>query len=123
MYKLKLIKGLSYSGGIDRKLNATRSNPFCFVETVEEVEAAIASGHFQLVEEPKAKEPEKTGTQDGNKNIGKMTKDELEAYAAELGVDISECKNNDERKELIKKALEQAGSEDDVESKVPFQEE
>ncbi len=118
--KIKLIKGLSYRGGKDGTLRATKDKPFCIVKTMEEARAAIATGHFKFVEEIKDKEPEKT--------IGKMTKDELEDYAAELGVDISDCKNNDERKEAIKKALEEAGSAKEAngkgeESKIPFEEE
>jgi hypothetical protein len=127
--KIKLIKGLSYRGGKDGTLRATKDKPFCIVKTMEEARAAIATGHFQFIEEIKDKEPEK--------NIGKMTKDELEDYAAEIGIDISGCKNNDERKEAIKKALEEAekkeaekGKEDDSEtdgedagSKIPFEEE
>jgi hypothetical protein len=115
---------LSYRGGKDGTLRATKDKPFCIVKTMEEARAAIATGHFQFIEEIKDKELER--------NIGKMTKDELEDYAAEIGVDISGCKNNDERKEAIKKALEEAekGKEDDSEtdgedagSKIPFDEE
>lgn len=122
--KIKLIKGLSYRGGKDGTLRATKDKPFCIVKTMEEARAAIATGHFKLIEEIKDKEPER--------NIGKMTKDELEDFAAELGVDISGCKNNDERKEAIKKALEEAekGKEnagetdgEDAGSKIPFEEE
>lgn len=137
--KLKLIKGLSYRGGKEGILKATKDKPFCFVETMEEAEAAIASGHFQLVEVPKVEVPKtevpkQPSNPSPDKSIGKMTKDELEAYAVEIGVDISECKNNDERKDAIKNALEKAESKkpepdndgdgsDDDSSKVPFEEE
>lgn len=132
--KLKLIKGLSYRGGKEGILKATKDKPFCFVETMDEAEAAIASGHFQLVEVPKVKELEKPSNPEATKGIGKMTKDELESYAVEIGVDISDCKNNDERKDTIKKALEKAESNqpepdndgeysNDDSSKVPFVEE
>lgn len=120
--KLKLIKGLSYRGGKDGTLKATKDKPFCFVETMEEAQAAIASGYFQLVNEPKVNESEKPSDPDNIKSISKMSKDELEAYAAEKGIDISGCKNNDERKEAIKKALEEATADDGA-PKVPFQEE
>ena len=120
--KLKLIKGLSYRGGKDGTLRATKDKPFCVVETLEEAQAAVASGHFQLVEELKVKETEKAPDPDATKSLSKMTKDELEAYAAEIGVDLSECKNNDERKDAIKKALEGTVTDDDG-AKVPFQEE
>jgi hypothetical protein len=118
--KIKLIKGLSYRGGRDGTLKATKDNPFCIVKTMEEARVAIATGHFQFVEEIKDKEPER--------NLNKMTKDELEDYAAEIGVDISECKNNDERREAIKKVLEEAegGKEaagEEVGAKIPFDEE
>lgn len=121
MIKLKLIKGLSYRGGIDGKVKATKANPFCDVETMEEAQAAVASGYFQIIEgEPgQSNEPPKEpkADSDSEKDIEKMTKDELVAYAEELGVDVSKCKNNDERKEVIKKALEEADPQ------VPFEEE
>lgn len=121
MIKLKLIKGLSYRGGIDGKVKATKASPFCSVETMEEAQAAVASGYFQIVEGapvPPSEPPKDPGTDSNTeKDIEKMTKDELVAYAEELGIDISKCKNNDERKEAIKNALEEAGP------KVPFEEE
>lgn len=124
MYKLKLIKGLSYRGGNDGKVKVTRDKPFCVVENVEDAEALLASGHFQMVELPKVKDlgngDVKVGEQGiqftvENKSISNMVKDELIAFAEEKGIDISECKNNDERKTTIKKALEEA--EDDSKTK------
>ncbi|MFV0517245.1 MAG: hypothetical protein ACK5MV_07605 [Aminipila sp.] len=40
------------------------------------------------------------------KNIGKMTVEELQNYANELGVDISGCANKEEKKSVIKAFLE-----------------
>lgn len=120
MYKLKLIKGLSYRGGNDGKVKVTRDKPFCVVENVEEAEALLASGHFQMVELPKVKDLGNGDVKFGeqgiqftveNKSISNMVKDELIAFAKEKGIDISECKNNDERKTTIKKALEEAEAE------------
>lgn len=116
MYKLKLIKGLSYRGGNDGKVKVTKDKPFCVVEDMEEAEALLASGHFQMVELPKVIDLGngyvKIGDQGlkvtgGNKGISNMIKDELIAFAAENEIDISECKNNDERKKVIIKALEE----------------
>lgn len=124
--KLKLIKGLSYRGGKDGTLRATKDEPFCYVETLEDAQVAVASGHFKMVLEPVVKKLEKPN--DTFKSINKMTKDELEAYAEKIDIDISDCKNNDERKETIKKALEENETNeenlsDDDSSKLPFQEE
>ncbi len=41
------------------------------------------------------------------KPLGKMTVEELEAYATEIGVDISECSNKEEKKAAIIAFLEQ----------------
>lgn len=40
------------------------------------------------------------------KPLNKMTTSELEARALEIGIDISDCKNNAERAERIQGALE-----------------
>ncbi len=40
------------------------------------------------------------------KGIGKMTTAELEEKAFEIGIDISECKNNAERAEKIQQAID-----------------
>lgn len=47
MYKLKLIKGLSYTGAV----HATRDNPYVDVESKEAADAVVATGYFELVEE------------------------------------------------------------------------
>lgn len=117
MIKLKLIKGLSYRGGRDGSLKATKDKPFCYVETMEEAQEAIASGHFQMVEGEQAIPGKPVNDIPPAKAVDDMTKDELLAYAKEKGIDLSECKNNDERKETIKKALEGEST------KVPFEEE
>ena len=137
MYKLKLIKGLSYRGGKDGKVKVTRDKPFCVVENLEEAEALLASGHFQMVAEPKALEEK---GQKEPKAVKDMTKEELITFALINGIDISLCKNNDERKAVITKALEEKGQkepdgesgdlsdtneiiDDGQETKIPFEEE
>ncbi len=99
MYTLKLIQGLSYRGGIEGKVRATKGKP-CTVTSAEEAEALIATGHFELV----SVSADESGS-GGEKTIDKMSKDELAALAAEKCIDISSCKNNDERKQAIKAAL------------------
>ncbi len=125
---LKLIKGLSYRGGANRALKASKGQPFVSVETMEEAEAAMATGHFEIVRVPQAPPPAEppAGTQEDKKQaqtprtsaalttadlskpLNKMTTAELVARAAEIGVDISDCKNNDERREAIQAALDAA---------------
>lgn len=51
MYHLKLIKGASYTGIV----SATAKNPDVYTDSKAKADAAVASGFFVLVEEPKAK--------------------------------------------------------------------
>jgi len=112
MVRIKLVKGLSYSGIV----TATKKNPF--VTTDEETaKEAVATGYF-TIEEVIEEYPEKTGedqeedqappTSDDKvqKPIEKMTKPELEAYAKANGIDISSCTNNEQRIALIKEVEE-----------------
>ena len=47
--KLKLTKGLSYRGGVNGILKATKDKPFILVSTMEEAQAAVATGYFEIV--------------------------------------------------------------------------
>lgn len=148
---LKLIKGLSYRGGVNGILKATKVKPFCTVETMEEAKAAVATGHFEIVtaaaptEDMNQKKPSSAvTTADLPKALNKMTTNELIAKATELNVDISQCNTNKERVGAIQKALDEgaqntinqqdenippqqedsANQQDDGETpKIPFQEE
>ena len=51
MFKVKLIKGLSYTGVV----RVTKHDPYAEVESKEAADALVASGYFELVEaEPAA---------------------------------------------------------------------
>ena len=113
MVQLKLIKGLSYSGII----TATAKKPFVTTDD-ETAKKAVETGYFAVVENiggelpvgniqnPNVTTVEGSGAskEDGKKSFDKMTKAELEAYAAENGIDISQCTNNKQKIELINKA-------------------
>lgn len=49
MFKLKLKNTLSYSGVV----SADEKNPFVEVKAKGEADAAVATGYFDIVEEPK----------------------------------------------------------------------
>jgi hypothetical protein len=114
MVRIKLLKGLSYSGVV----SATKKSPY--VTTDEDTaKEAVATGYFGYV--PEAVSTSSTDTTAENtaedqeendlppatedkvqKPIEKMTKPELEAYAEANGIDISSCTNNEQRIALIK---------------------
>lgn len=104
MYKLKLIKACSYDG----KVKATAENPFVTVEMKEDAEYLTKLGIFELLGTF-----EEDGGEAEKPSIDKMKKAELEAFAAENGIDLSDCSNNDEKKAKIKAALEEDGGEAD----------
>jgi len=129
MFKLTLIKALSYSGGREGHISATAKKPDITVETQDEASELVATGYFKLVEsdgtnsgavvgaggsegDPGAAsgagmtDEEKAAAElDAElKMIDKMTKDELIAYAEKNSVDLSTCTNNDQRKEALKAA-------------------
>lgn len=110
MVRIKLSKGLSYSGIV----TATKKNPY--VTTDEDTaKKAIATGYFEYAPEAVSETPAENTAEDQEededppatddkvqKPIEKMTKPELEAYAEANGVDISSCTNNEQRIALIK---------------------
>lgn len=77
MYKLRLIKGLSYSGAV----SATRNSPFVLVENKDIADKLIADGYFELVEA--AEKPIE---------YKDLPLDELKSIAAERGIDITSLK-------------------------------
>ena len=86
MYKVKLIKGLSYTGAV----HATKEDPYVDVEDKETADAVVATGYFELVEET-ADDNNDGGKNDesGATDYNKMTVPQLEAYAAEKGIDLA----------------------------------
>ena len=85
MYKLKLIKGLSYTG---RGLSVTEAKPITEVKDEATALKAEASGYFEITERPV--DDGQGGKGDGNeqKPLNKMTTAELTAYAEERGISV-----------------------------------
>lgn len=87
MIKLKLIKGLSYSGIV----SATAKSPYVSVEDEAAANMAVASGYFAIVAEEDAGEAEAGETepmQYGGKLLDDMNKSELETFAAYKGISL-----------------------------------
>lgn len=104
MYRLKLIKALSYTGVVE----ATKKNPYVFVEDKATADEAVATGYFKLLEEsedapetPEEKEPRKT--------LEEMTVTELETFAAYKGVNL---KGISKKADIIKKLKEELDAEE-----------
>ena len=100
MYKLKLNKGLSYTG---YGINATANKPFIETDKKEISESLIASGYFSFVE--KGNSEEISRQQPEEKPLEKMTEKELDAYASENGIDISGISKKSDKLSTIQKAL------------------
>lgn len=100
MYKLKLIKGRSYTG---RGVKATSESPVVEAESKVAYDALIASGYFVSVGEAAP-----TGAAGGTdeKPLAKMTEKELEAYAEENGIDLSGASKKADKLAIIQQALE-----------------
>lgn len=103
MFKLKLIKGLSYSGIV----SATAKNPYVTVDNEEIALAAVETGYFEIVERSENIPGGKNGESNSgeNKDWKKLNKDELITFANEHNIDVSSCKNQDERIAIIEAAL------------------
>lgn len=101
MYRVKLIKGLSYTGAI----HATKAKPFVDVEDKNVADAAVASGYFELVD---AADETNVETATPAEDLTKMTVPQLEAYAADRGIDLS----GKTKKADIIKAIEAAQTDD-----------
>lgn len=125
MYRLKLIKALSYSGIV----TATKSKPFVIVPEKEQAEYLVSTGYFELVEGEEGT-AEKTAENAEQKNsdellfpdeeeaekespsvmveLQKKTKDELVAYAGMKGIDLTGCNKKDEIFQRIVQELARA---------------
>lgn len=101
MYKLKLIKGRSYTGAV----RATKENPNVEVEKKETADALVASGYFSL--EECAEDTGAVATE-----LNKMTVAELAAYAAEKGIDLAGCNKKAEILAKIKETTESGDTAD-----------
>lgn len=110
MFKLKLIKGLSYNGIV----SATAKNPYITVDDEETALAAVDTGYFKIVERAE-KGNDGQNNNDGQGDNGtnkeepkdwkKFNRDDLIAFANEHNIDVSGCKNQDERIAIIEAAL------------------
>jgi len=96
MYRVKLIKGRSYTGAI----RATKDEPFVDVEDKAIADAAVATGYFEFVEA-------EGGDDNAVTDISKMTVPQLEQYAKDNNIDLGGAT----RKADIIKAIEAAQSE------------
>ncbi len=104
MTKLKLIKGLSYTG---HGVSVSASSPFVEVNDENRANALAGSGYFSIVAEaPGASAP---NTAD-EKPLEKMTEKELESYAAENGIDISGLTRKADKLSAILQAEAEAGA-------------
>lgn len=107
--KVKLVKGLSYY-----HLASGTSAQKGEVVTVDDAVGAdlVATGRFVEAAGSETSAPAQaatgTITTGSVKPLSSMKTAELEAYASEKGIDISECKTNSERVEAIKAAEEAA---------------
>jgi hypothetical protein len=92
MYRIMLIKGLSYTG-FGGKVKATRKNPIATVEDEAIAKAVVASGFFKYVEEVETVDeaPALTGHLDPTQLEG-MKVEELKALAAQMGIDTKGMK-------------------------------
>lgn len=102
MFRLRLIKGLSYSNG---KIKATQKEPEVSIENEEEAEKVIETGFFELIskdvqieeetEEETADVQAEEETEDVQAeeetsiNFGEMTLVQLKSYAAQHSIDIT----------------------------------
>ena len=96
MKRLELIKGLSYTA---RGFSCEKGKPFEVSD--EDAAKMMKTGRFKELEDLIPVSDDDTGVQLSADAINAMKKDELVALAEEKGIDISECKNNEERAEKI----------------------
>ena len=104
--RLKLIKGLSYSGII----RATAKKPIVEVEDEAIATLAVASGYFvnldaDEVQAEEVEEETETNLQYGGKLLDDMNKSELETFAAYRNVPIKGKKTKASLIEAIRAAL------------------
>lgn len=96
MKRLELIKGLSYTA---RGFSCEKGKPFEVSD--EEAAKMLKTGRFKKLEDVLPVSNEEPGALLSADAVNAMKKDELLALAEEKGIDISECKNNEERAEKI----------------------
>ena len=113
MYKLQLKKGLSYTG---YGLKATAMRPFVEVNEKATADKLVSGGRFVLIgmsESPLSNVPSKeTHETPQNIPLDKMTEKQLDAYAAENGIDLSGISKKSDKLAKITGALDESGELD-----------
>lgn len=105
MYRIKLTKGLSYTGIV----SATKEHPIVCVEDEAVAEQAIASGYFEPIGEAEAPEPAPATPSDDsafNKALEALNKAQLETLAAYHDISLAGCKSKGDYIDAIKAATE-----------------
>lgn len=119
MFKLKLIKGLSYNGIV----SATAKNPYITVDDEKIALAAVDTGYFKIVEKPEkgndgqnnnGGQADDGANKEEPKDWKQFNKDDLIAFANEHNIDVSSCKNQSERIAIIEAALADDGEIDSL---------
>ncbi len=101
MKRLRLIQGLSYA------MKGFSCVKGALVDVDDDLaEKLLETGRFEQESEPEPAPDVGGGKEELSADaIARMKKDELIALAEERGIDIGDCKNNDERVERIQGAL------------------
>lgn len=108
MYRIKLIKSLSYSGLV----TATAASPYVDIEDDETAEKVLATGYFETVfAESKTLESteEDADYHYSGKTLDEMNVSELETFAAYKGISLKGIKKKDS---IISKLREELAAEE-----------
>jgi len=130
MYRLKLVRGRSYTGIV----TVSNAAPFVEVKDKETADFLVGTGRFSLVgaAEGSAKkdEPEKSPDLAGNAaaqtnaptevRFDRMTTKQLTDYAAENGIDLVGCNNNPDRIKRIQQVLAEGKDNDGTDGELDF---
>lgn len=106
MYKLKLVKGHSYTG---YGVKATVKSPFVGVSSKEISDSLIASGYFSLAvetETPVASTTAAAAETEAETDIEKMSLAQLKALAQQIGLDTKGLKSKADYIDAINAAEE-----------------
>ncbi len=103
MYRVKLIKALSYSGLV----TATAAKPYVDIEDDEIAEKVLATGYFETVSaSPKTLESD---AENVGKPLDEMNVSELETFATYKNISLKGIKKKDD---IIKRLKEELSAEE-----------